>query len=778
MTTLNFCGVCGDKKVRDVKEQLERLLTLKEFSPVVCNICGDPISSVSHASSEVVQQQSAQNTQNGHDEESLQMASIKTEHPNISPPEHESGDGDCDEAMHQDDDVTKTEEDEDHVEKVSDASLHTASIKTEHPNISPPEQESSDGDCDEAMHQDDDVTKTEEDEDDDVAMTEDDDDEEYRPSTEDETDDDSGDECDTKKKKTGTETVETTCTSEYSNKVVDDAHFKLKTETETVETTSTFEYIDKVVDDAQFKLKSLRPELAKISEVVRDKRYPFKCKLCQAKHYNAMNTLIYHLSSHFEKKEWLQIQKKPYQCYKCCDKQFKLLREWRRHVGVYQCRDLSCRKRFDSKISFMIHEKQHSASDLRAYKCSQCKKEFLTNGSLRGHLLNVHPEMEIVSIESESVGNDDLQNKLQGESTQGTSNNQVNKYKCSKCHRRFKTEDTLLGHMRTFHCTPIERLATKEEQDGGHITDQSGNTQITGNVQGAVEMMDYQDLKEQKNEDVKIQKSSLRLELKELLEDDKTDGTMFKCGKCNNTSFDSPKLFIIHAASHVGDAIAAEPYQCNRCCSETFQSFQKWRIHVRPHKCTIADCNYRAPTRSIYNTHFTRVHTNAERKFKCDLCPAAFHRNYDLTEHTKKVHEKIKRFTCRFCGYQCFTRHEINRHEQIHTKEKPFHCDICGQAYATAKRLKLHKMDHTGEKPYVCYQCGFATKNKYCLRDHEKLHSKVMKYKCDICGIQKHKKILMDRHKRKHTGERPFQCRFCSKCFMIKPTRNCREASP
>ncbi len=673
MVTLNFCNVCGAKKVQDVKEQLERLITLKEFSPAVCNICCEPIpSSASHTSSQMM-----------HGLEEDMVENEKKDPSNMS---------------------------------------------------------SSESDSDEATIQDDDVIMTEEDEDDDVTMTEEDEDEEEdRDSME--------DKCDTKELKADTESFET-----------------------------KLEYTDRVVDDARFRLKALRPELAQIAEVVNDNKLPFKCKVCkQAKQYDRIDKLVFHLSSsHFENKELSQT---PYQCNICCDIQFRNIRQWSRHAKVYQCRDPSCRKRFESKVSFVAHEKRHSASDLRPYKCSQCKKGFLKGSNLLDHLRNVHHAKEPLSIKSEHADDENVQKESQGVSPEGNNRNkQVKQFKCRKCSISFMNEDILLGHTRKVHCTPIERALIKEEQDEDHITDQSGDTQITvesGDTQVTVEMDEV--LKEQKNEDVKIQKSSLRLEIKQLLEDDESAETMFKCTKCDDVSFDAANTFISHAAVHVGDDITAEPYQCSRCCKQIFKYFAHWRTHVKPHTCTMPDCNYRAPNRFQLNQHFTCVHSNAERKFKCGLCPKAFHRKCDLQSHTKTVHEKLKRFTCSFCGLQYFRQSELTRHERSHTNKKPFQCNVCGQAYSSAKSLEVHKMDHTGDKPFVCEQCGFATKRKDSLQAHQQTHLEVRKYQCDICGMQISKKSLLKIHKRKHTGEKTFKCQYCDEYFMHRDTRNSHE---
>ncbi len=488
----------------------------------------------------------------------------------------------------------------------------------------------------------------------------------------------------------------------------------------------------RLLDDAHFRLTAMRPELSKLVTIGKDARLPLKCTICNdvSKQFAGVNHLMNHFTSHCGSvninKEMLQT---PYQCFDCCNKLFKTFGDWTRHTQLYQCRYPDCRQRFKSHSSLDEHERSSHSKDERAFKCKYCGKRFLTVQTRWGHIHKYHPSVKPTKIK--------MQLKKRNSKARV-----VGKAVAKRKKQLLKEEETL--------DKPKVRQRTV-----------------------------FKLTEEEKTEDIKLQITGLRPELKEyLVGGDESDTKLFCCTKCDRLQFISFRRFCFHACSqHLkNEDLLTQLFQCNECCDEKFTNFSQWKAHTKPHKCQVPGCNYRNAIRTKVSEHYEMAHTN-ERRHKCTKCPLAFNQQQALRKHVRVVHDKIRKFTCSYCGFRFAARNNLVKHERRHTNEKPFHCDQCDQSFSTNIKLKVHRMDHTGEKPFVCDHCGFRTKTKADLKSHLRImHSSEKKmFQCDICGISITTKSNMNKHRRKHTGEKKYKCRFCNQYFLYHDSRERHE---
>ena len=142
-------------------------------------------------------------------------------------------------------------------------------------------------------------------------------------------------------------------------------------------------------------------------------------------------------------------------------------------------------------------------------------------------------------------------------------------------------------------------------------------------------------------------------------------------------------------------------------CNKQFSTLGNMRNHImvihenyRPFKCTYPGCNKKYSIESRYQVHL-RTHIGS-KPFICQICNKSFNEKGNLKTHLR-FHSEIRPFKCPHCNKSYKTNGHLRDHiEILHNKIKKYICKFCKKQFGRISTLKAHNRTHTGEKNYKC----------------------------------------------------------------------------
>ena len=100
-------------------------------------------------------------------------------------------------------------------------------------------------------------------------------------------------------------------------------------------------------------------------------------------------------------------------------------------------------------------------------------------------------------------------------------------------------------------------------------------------------------------------------------------------------------------------------------------------------------CFYKNAVAREVRRHIVRVH--AEKKYKCELCSAAFPRQTFLAKHVRVQHQGAEKTQCVHC--KKVFRHYANlkaHMNRVHLEDKPYQCSVCLRSFFDRRTLTMH----------------------------------------------------------------------------------------
>ncbi|XP_055547007.1 zinc finger protein OZF-like [Wyeomyia smithii] len=207
-------------------------------------------------------------------------------------------------------------------------------------------------------------------------------------------------------------------------------------------------------------------------------------------------------------------------------------------------------------------------------------------------------------------------------------------------------------------------------------------------------------------------------------------------------------------------------------------------IEQKPYECSV--CFQRFETSKTYLQHQRKMYSKALHY--CRRCPESFANAFNLREHHKAFHKRVKIIEqidemrqkihkCCVCRKQFDTRELLKEHGRKTHIPHPdsqdpnnqFVCEVCSRRFKSDKILIEHQRRPYRKHRFQCAQCGKTYKDKRSFSDHEQSHANIRKYECHLCDKSFALKPNFLTHVKYHSiPDDKFKCKFCNRGFKKK----------
>lgn len=551
--------------------------------------------------------------------------------------------------------------------------------------------------------------------------------------------------------------------------------------------------------------------------ISRGKRGRYECRECRDK-FVQLSSIKAHVRMH--------TGERPYFCYKCNDKEFRLRKSALKHVSV-------CRGKCDNPLPVSIEKSKLLPDSLKVSnvmkhksvrqifnsgnkKCTKCGKVF-TNGTGFSNHLRVECVRKCFSCAKfvpKKVFHKHYRQCFKSVHSPTTSLNSEGMPISSPCSKSSKTQ--------TYQDSSASSSVSKRNNEESRTSSKIDSRIITKFVDEPVSKLWEKHVdKEGKLLSLVCQlcnktmgsRNALRAHLM------KHSTKTFKCDLCNirmslRSTYEShmsnfhegylkvPKVDLNFAKGDLPSS--SGEVDCNGSQAKPMQS--KFSGFKTPKlKCEIC-------LKLFSSTTSLKYHKQSHKRVKCQRCeitfPATMEKNHICTPKVKVeppnseqeltvlqipvLPEKVAiQYTCHLCKKKFHTRKMLYQHKKMHIKMKIYKCKICGNSYSDAGALQQHKVsDHANE---------LALQSEVNEDQEEKgkvdllpsispvVKDEVSKpWKCTVCNKSYTKKDSLSRHMKLHKTraklsdgtqhvialQKPHEpgifCNICDKAFPTK----------
>ncbi|XP_034252653.1 zinc finger protein 184-like [Thrips palmi] len=455
--------------------------------------------------------------------------------------------------------------------------------------------------------------------------------------------------------------------------------------------------------------------------------------------------------------ERIHTGEKPFICYKCNEREFRLRKTALKHVTL-------CKGKVE--LQPQISQDNHEHSSAAAVTVPNLTLHNVVKKSLKkAKSCNVDKCSKCGKVFSSGVG---LSNHLKTNCAR----------KCISC-LKFVPFKTFFKHYRQCFTAAHSSSALPEIISGEALNLNNDSADVKNVVKSESNVTDGP-----KAESSPVPRKLMRFDMtvremwkKQLNE----DGVLtLTCAFCGRTSVNRKSLH-----SHI-----------TKHSSKRFRNARtpgKYPGFMRPKlKCDICMKTFSSASSLEY-------HKLTHKKVKCEKCeltfPASMERTHLCTAKVKSEstqlsgmefgvlpEKRVIQYTCHLCKKKFHTRKMLYQHKKMHIKVKIFKCKMCNNSYSDAGALKAHKEeDHKDEAEVVKETDRELTENR-SVENQSNLNESSEKFVgkplyCHVCQRGYSSEGSLDRHMKLHNSvskvfaiQKPsnpgvFYCNICDKAF-------------
>lgn len=353
---------------------------------------------------------------------------------------------------------------------------------------------------------------------------------------------------------------------------------------------------------------------------------------------------------------------------------------------------------------------QKAANNVAVFSCRLCSRKTRSRSNMYRHIRSIHHVNDKTLAMQERSSNDSIGFE---------SNNEVDRFECKLCLKRFPNRFKLERHMKVRHKIDPDtsnecKIACK------YCAESFDDKRLLDIHKRAIHM-------ERLNEDkiIKCAECPALFEyyymrrmhlIQEHNASRKFYGPQFQCMFCEKKA-KMPKALIEHLQTHD----PSDNYKCCiESCDEQLQNLDDLYAHLKNHK---RECDKCKRTFTEWTFH---IHKCARPVFICDYCGKQFSVLYSFQVHMNR-HRGTKLYKCLYCASTFCNSGARLKHQRTHTGERPCKCNVenCDRAFVQHTDLYRHQFKAHGifRKKFACTVCEEVFPENSMLRKHLLTHS-------------------------------------------------------
>ena len=139
----------------------------------------------------------------------------------------------------------------------------------------------------------------------------------------------------------------------------------------------------------------------------------------------------------------------------------------------------------------------------------------------------------------------------------------------------------------------------------------------------------------------------------------KADNNLFQCDRCQYST-DRSGNFNRHIKIHNNEYLNCQHCKSKFICESDLMNHIKQKHNGQPLVCD--QCGSSFSSKNGLRAHIITKHDGGKLKYKCHLCPCAFHGKPEYEGHINK-HLNSRPYRCAHCGKGFYHRKNQRRHE-------------------------------------------------------------------------------------------------------------------